>query len=644
MNNNNAVRATVARRVSIWSSVAIAALLIVICGALSWVLTNQAQQRTLDYMSAEASSVARIADALDRTARDSANRLYDVLAGDFAGGAFTLEGDGELAFNGQKLNGNFDAVDRFTRLTGGNATIFARKGADDFIRVTTSVKKEDGSRAVGTTLDRAGAAYAKLAAGETYVGPATLFKVPYMTRYSPIKDASGKVVGILYIGFDMRGLQQELVKMTDAVKLYGSGGMYLLDPGKTPADALLRAHPRAQGKKLSELMPADQAERYVKTVTEDADGVLEEVQAVYSDSYQDAFAVARKSQATGWWVIAEASRAQALAAHNTTLWVLWGLMLATVVLLGLGVTWMLGRWVGQPLADLNEAVGAVANGDLTRPVLVRQQDDLGALAAGVERMRLQLSRTINEVRQASDSIGTASAEVAAGSRDLSSRTEQSASHLQETASALEELASSMSQTAASAAQAHQLVGESDRAAQRGGNVVAQVVTTMDEISTASRQIGDIIGTIDSIAFQTNILALNAAVEAARAGEQGRGFAVVAAEVRQLAQRSAEAAKQIKALITASGERVESGAKLVGDTGEAMRDIVASVKRVTDIIGEISTAAREQSQGVTRINGAVAQLDQGTQQNAALVEESTAAAESLREQAHRLVEQVGQFRV
>ncbi len=644
MNNNNAVRATVARRVSIWSSAAIAVLLVVICGALSWVLTNQARQRTLDYMSAEASSVARVADALDRTARESANRLYDVLAGDFEGGAFTLDGDGELAFNGQKLNGNFDAVDRFTRRTGGVATIFARKGTDDFIRITTSVKKEDGSRAVGTTLARDGAAFGKLSAGDTYVGPATLFKVPYMTRYSPIKDAGGKVVGILFIGFDMRGLQQELVKMADAVKLYETGGLYLLDPGKTPADALLRAHPRAQGKKLSEVMPADQAEQYVKQLLDDKDGVLENVQAVYGEKYTDAFAVARKSQATGWWVVAEASRAQALAAHNTTLWVLWGLMLATVVLLGLGVTWMLGRWVGRPLAELNEAVEAVAAGDLTRPVHVLQQDDLGALAAGVERMRQQLSRTITEVRQASDSIGTASAEVAAGSRDLSSRTEQSASHLQETASALEELASSMSQTAASAAQAHQLVGESDRAAQRGGSVVAQVVTTMDEISAASRQIGDIIGTIDSIAFQTNILALNAAVEAARAGEQGRGFAVVAAEVRQLAQRSAEAAKQIKGLITTSGERVESGAKLVGDTGEAMRDIVSSVKRVTDIIGEISTAAREQSQGVTRINGAVAQLDQGTQQNAALVEESTAAAESLREQAHRLVEQVGQFRV
>jgi len=189
-----------------------------------------------------------------------------------------------------------------------------------------------------------------------------------------------------------------------------------------------------------------------------------------------------------------------------------------------------------------------------------------------------------------------------------------------------------------------LVGESDRAAQHGGVIVQQVVSTMDEISGASRQIADIIGTIDSIAFQTNILALNAAVEAARAGEQGRGFAVVASEVRHLAQRSAEAAKQIKTLIQASGEKVESGSRLVADAGSAMQDILGSVKRVTDIIGEISVASREQAQGVTRINGAVAQLDQGTQQNAALVEESTAAAESLREQAHRLVEQVGQFRV
>ncbi len=637
------VRTTVARRVSLLASASIAVLLVIICGALSWVLTDQARERTFDYMASEASSVARVADALDRTARDSANKLYDVLAADLQDGKFNLDADGELSHDGRKINGNLDLADGFSRRTGGVATIFAKKG-DDFLRVTTSVKKQDGSRAMGTMLGTASPAYAKVSSGQTYVGPVTLFGVPYMTRYSPVKDAGGKIVGILFIGFDMRGLQEELVRLSDAVKLYDTGGLYLLDPGKTPADALLRAHPSQQGKKLADVLKPDQAEQLLKALTTDKDGTLEEVAAVYNEKNKDAFAVARRSEATGWWVVAEASRSNALAAHYRSLWALWGLMGVAVVLLGLGVTWLLGRWVGQPLAKLNRAVASVAAGDLTQPVVIQQKDDLGALAEGVERMRLQLSRTISEVRNASDSIGTASAEVAAGSRDLSSRTEQSASHLQETASALEELASSMSQTAASAEQAHQLVGDSDRAAQRGGEVVQQVVSTMDAISAASRQISDIIGTIDSIAFQTNILALNAAVEAARAGEQGRGFAVVAAEVRQLAQRSAEAAKQIKSLITTSGERVESGSRLVGDTGAAMQAIVTSVRRVTDIIGEISTASREQAQGVNRINGAVAQLDQGTQQNAALVEESTAAAESLREQAHRLVAQVGQFRV
>jgi methyl-accepting chemotaxis protein-2 (aspartate sensor receptor) len=635
--------ATVARRVSLVASGAIALLLIAICGALSWVLTDQARQRTQDYMASEAASVARVADALDRTARESANKLYEVLAADFADGRFSQDADGELAYEGQTLNANLELVDRFTRRTGGVATIFARKG-DDFLRITTSLKKQDGSRAMGTLLGSKSPAFDKMMAGETYVGPATLFGTPYMTRYSAIKDGQGKVVGILFIGFDMRGLQQELITLADAVTLYGSGGLYLLDPGKTPEDAVLRAHPGAQGKKLAELIKPEQATALLTALSERPDGLLGEVAAVYDARHQDAFAVAKRSKATGWWVVAEASRATALASHDRTLWALWGLMLLAVLALGLGVTWLLGRWVGAPLATLNEAVQAVAQGDLTRPVRVAQQDDLGALAQGVEQMRQQLAGTITEVRQASDSIGTASAEVAAGSRDLSQRTEQSASHLEETASALEELTGSMSQTAASAQQAHQLVGESNRAAQRGGAVVQQVVSTMDEISAASRQIGDIIGTIDSIAFQTNILALNAAVEAARAGEQGRGFAVVASEVRHLAQRSAEAAKQIKSLITTSGERVESGARLVGETGQAMDEIVSSVKRVADIIGEISSTAHEQAQGVSRINGAVSQLDQSTQQNAALVEESTAAAESLREQAHRLVEQVGRFRV
>jgi len=249
-----------------------------------------------------------------------------------------------------------------------------------------------------------------------------------------------------------------------------------------------------------------------------------------------------------------------------------------------------------------------------------------------------------QVKTSADSIGTASSEIASGSHDLSLRTEQTASSLQQTASSMEQLTSTVGHSADSARQANQLATSASTVARRGGSVVAEVVSTMDDIHASSRKISDIIGTIDGIAFQTNILALNAAVEAARAGEQGRGFAVVASEVRSLAQRSAEAAREIKALIGTSVERVEAGSRLVKEAGTTMNEIVTSVQRVSDIIGEITAAASEQSSGIGQVNTAVTHLDQMTQQNAALVEQSAAAAESLKEQAARLNEVVGAFRL
>jgi methyl-accepting chemotaxis protein len=255
-----------------------------------------------------------------------------------------------------------------------------------------------------------------------------------------------------------------------------------------------------------------------------------------------------------------------------------------------------------------------------------------------------IETVIAEVRSSADSIRTASAEIASGNLDLSQRTEQAAGSLQQTASSMEEFTASVRQSAEAASQAKQLAGSAAEIAQRGGSVVAQVVSTMDEINASSRKIADIIGTIDGIAFQTNILALNAAVEAARAGEQGRGFAVVASEVRSLAQRSAGAAREIKALIGASVEKVESGTRLVADAGSTMTELVGGVQRVSDIIGEISTAAAEQSAGIGQVNGSVSQLDQVTQQNAALVEESTAAAGSLKDQAARLAGLVSTFQL
>jgi methyl-accepting chemotaxis protein len=310
-----------------------------------------------------------------------------------------------------------------------------------------------------------------------------------------------------------------------------------------------------------------------------------------------------------------------------------------------GISWLVKRSVvaqlgGDPQRAM-DAMNEVAGGNLAVDLGDAPQ---GSLLGGLKRMVDSMRTTLLQVRSSTDSIGTASSEIATGNQDLSARTEQTASNLQQAASSMEQLTATVKQSADSARQANQLASSAAEVAARGGVVVSQVVATMDEINTSSKKIADIIGVIDGIAFQTNILALNAAVEAARAGEQGRGFAVVASEVRSLAQRSAEAAKEIKGLIGASVDKVEGGSRLVADAGQTMTEIVGSVKRVSDIIAEISAAATEQSQGIVSVNGSVTQLDQMTQQNAALVEESAAAAESLREQASRLATVVGTFRL
>jgi methyl-accepting chemotaxis protein len=314
------------------------------------------------------------------------------------------------------------------------------------------------------------------------------------------------------------------------------------------------------------------------------------------------------------------------------------------VLLAVWLAWALARSITRPLQQAVEIAQAVADGDLTTRIEVDRQDETGRLMQALRTMNQSLGRLVGDVRRGTDTIATASGQIAAGNHDLSQRTEEQASSLEETAASMEQLTGTVKQNADNARQANQLAQAASQVAVKGGTVVGEVVQTMASINESSRKIVDIISVIDGIAFQTNILALNAAVEAARAGEQGRGFAVVAAEVRNLAQRSAAAAKEIKGLIDDSVGKVDAGSQLVGQAGRTMEEIVGSIKRVTDIMGEIAAASEEQTRGIEQVNQAVTQMDQVTQQNAALVEEASAAAQSMREQADQLVETVSVFRI
>ncbi|MCP5271297.1 MAG: HAMP domain-containing protein [Burkholderiaceae bacterium] len=334
---------------------------------------------------------------------------------------------------------------------------------------------------------------------------------------------------------------------------------------------------------------------------------------------------------------------EAAANRMRTVWGVLALMAVIVGVSALGSAFLV-RTVCRPLMALRTLAERIGHGDLAAPVDTNRADEIGDLQRSIAEMRDALRRVVGDVQAAAEQVRLASTEVAAGNTDLSARTELTASRLQQTASAMAQITQTVHQASDAAAQASTLATAASGSAQRGGSVVAQVVSTMDTIHASSRRIADIIGTVDGIAFQTNILALNAAVEAARAGEQGRGFAVVAGEVRTLAQRSAAAAREIKALIGSNVESVEAGATLVKDAGQTMQDIVDGVQRVTAIVGEISATSGAQRGDIGAVHDAVGELDGMTQQNAALVEQSAAAAESLRTQAARLTEIVSAFRL
>ncbi len=631
----------VARQLSVWSLLGLALVLTLVgltIGVIEW---RSTQAMRVSAIAERVAGVVSVADAADRTNREMAVRNFTKFRHEFDPLPTYNQASGEVLSFGVPVNNDFSAVDKFTKDTGGVATVFARKG-DDFERVTTSLKKQDGSRALGTLLGSGHPAYPLMLAGQSYTGPAVLFDTPYMTHYEPIKDANGAVVGIFFIGNDISLQKTSLDKQISEVRFFDTGGAYLIESKGNVADARFVLHPTAKGKKVLEVFP--QAEKFLSALTAQHDGVLLDAAALLGNASGPRWAVFHKTEMGNQWLVGEVSAREAMAQYWVNMGIIWTLLAVTAVLLGVGLYFAIHRAVSKPLGELTAAVTAVAHGDLTQAFHSQRRDEIGALVGETEVMRARYVKALQQVRQAAESISTASAEIASGNLDLSQRTEQTASNLQNTASSMAQLTGTVQHSADSARQANQLATTAAEVAARGGAVVGEVVTTMNDINQSSHKIADIISVIDGIAFQTNILALNAAVEAARAGEQGRGFAVVATEVRSLAGRSADAAKEIKALINDSVSKVESGSKLVQNAGDTMGEIVNSIKRVCDIMGQISTAAADQSEGIGNVNTAVGELDRMTQQNAALVEQSAAAAESLREQAQRLEQAVSVFRL
>ena len=643
---SSAIRSTssnarsVARRVTAIGIAMMAVVLLALSLAVAYITTQATRSQLVGSVTHATVGLVASIDTVEQANRRMVERSSQAFARYFSGTMELEDSMGLLYSDGIALNDDFSVVDRFSEDTGGVATIFARKG-DDFQRIATSLRNLEGERVMNTLLDRNHPAYQLIRSGKTYTGRANLFGKPYMTRYEPVRDSAGQTVGILFVGTDLTAFQEGMQQQVANMRLFEHGGSMVIDPAHSWESATFVAHAQHSGKKVLEVFP--QAREFLQVLSNNSDGFAEEVMPLLPNQGAQPWSVMRKTQ-EGWWVISEVSDQEAMASQRRALWAVWGAMGLALLALAGGLFWTLHSGVSRPLRELTQTITRVSQGDLTQPFSSPRRDEIGDLVREIESMRQRYVQMLRQVSTAAHSIASASSQIAQGNQDLSERTESTAERLARSAQSVEQVTHGVRQSADAASQAHQLSASAVDVASRGGHLVGQVVSTMGEINDSSRKIGDIIGVIDSIAFQTNILALNAAVEAARAGEQGRGFAVVASEVRNLAQRSAEAAKEIKLLITTSVSKAESGARLVEDAGQTMDEIVRSVQRMGDIIGDIAAASNEQAQSIALVNQDVAELDQMTQQNAALVEESTSASQSMRAQANQLESSVAVFKL
>lgn len=541
------------------------------------------------------------------------------------------------------LNDNLAYVDSFSTQIGGIATIFVWDGAD-FVRIATSIKDENKQRPMGTKLDRNSASFSALRAGNTYIGNNTLFGKQFITRYDPVKDRQGNVIGILFVGLDFTASSEQLFATIADMKIGDTGYFYAASTDPRTLGTVTM-HPTLKGRAMLGLKDSN-GYAFVADIVERREGMLH-YQWPVDPAKPDVNAekIAAFFHIPGWnWVLVGSTFTFEYTHFITDILVMYQLAgLVLLVLLGVAVYWVMRRSLSIPLGQATQAANTLANGDLTVWLTQTRTDEIGQLINAINSIGRNLSEVVNKVRNSASLIAHASREIATGNADLSNRTESQASSLEETSASMHEMTDSVKKSADTSAHANTLTDSAAQLAVQGGDVTTQVQETMTLIKDSSARIVDIISLIDGIAFQTNILALNAAVEAARAGEQGRGFAVVASEVRTLAQRSANAAKEITALINDSVGKIEVGNRLSHKTAQTMTDIMQAVNNVKQMMSEINASGQEQNLSIRQINDAVSQMDEMTQHNAALVEESAAAAENLQEEAASLVEIVKAFK-
>jgi methyl-accepting chemotaxis protein-2 (aspartate sensor receptor) len=588
-------------KLSITNFVWVASILGLLVLGIAWDVSKSLQARMNSEMQQGIQTLHNFIESNDKELRQRTQFLADSLAHSLQG-TLSLDTSGSepvLSLDGQPLNGNDAHLQAFTRSTGAVATVFAAQGQGDFVRIATTLKNEKGEAVLGSRLDRAHPAYAAIQAGQAYMGLAHLFGRQYMTHYRPLKDAAGATVGIAFVGQDFSQLLEHFKDSIRALKVGQTGYYFVLDAADGPQRGQLVVHPALEGKNISESKDGD-GRFFIRDMLDRKQGSI-----AYpwtnpgEDQPRDKLVVF--SHYEPWnWVIATSAYVDEFVSETRRLILQFALMgLGAVLLLSAAWFLLIRRMIVRPLKQASHMAYAIADGDLTVRVHSDRQDEIGHLLEAMNTTSTGLTRVVGTVHEQAHSVALASAEIAQGNQDLAARTESEAS---------------------------------------------KVVQTMQGIDASSKKIADIIGVIDGIAFQTNILALNAAVEAARAGEHGRGFAVVAEEVRALAGRSAEAAKEIKQLISHSVAEIHTGNHEAAYAGETMEQAMAEIRKVTQLISDISHASGEQNNGVAQVAEAITHIDQTTQKNAALVEEMAGAAAGLRHQSEELVRVVSVFRL